>query len=174
MAQDTEKLVFFETPTVWYASNWFTNVPVILQYDETPLIEVVGGVQAAFTAQFSIYNKDGVYLARVKGSQMYLTEDGKKADLKLHHPDLCTVCELDGKTLFEVRRTAAAALKAEAELFTPDGRFLKGDDGAPTALVLTSGDTLKLGSFVFDNCSFNGLRIAVLIRSDGTTAMCIP
>ena len=76
------KLIFSESPTVEYATNTFKNVPVILQYDETPLIEVVQEQDAGFTSQFRICNKDGVYIAKARGSRLFLTEDGKKMNLK--------------------------------------------------------------------------------------------
>lgn len=120
------QLVFSSTPNVAFASNIFTGVPVILQSDDTPLIELVKEEPAGFTTQISIYHKDGTYLAKVKGSQMYLTPDGEKAGLKLRHPGLVTVCQLEQQTLFELRRDHAAALNLTAELYTPTGGFIKG------------------------------------------------
>jgi hypothetical protein len=123
---EAEQLVFSNSPTVEFASNLFTGVPVILQADDAPLIEMVKEEKAGFTTQISIYHKDGTHLAKVKGSQLYLTPDGEKAGLKLRHPGLLTVCELENETLFELRRDHAAALKLTAELYTPTGGFIKG------------------------------------------------
>jgi len=166
------ELIFSESPTVGYATNTFKNVPIILQYDETPLIEVVQEQDAGFTSQFNIYNKDGVYIAKAKGSQLYLTEEGKKVNLNMRHPHGATVCELDGQTLFEIRRTEAAALRTQAELFTPDGRFVRSNPhGVPCDLVLADGAPLSIGTITLVGNHFEGMRIGVLIRSDGTIAI---
>ena len=104
MTDATSNLIFFEGPEVEYASNRFKDVPVILQYGDTPLIEVVQLEGAGFTTKFSIYNRDSIYLAKVRGARLFLTDEGEKANLALRHPDLRTICELDGKTIFELSR----------------------------------------------------------------------
>lgn len=126
-----DNLIFHQSPTVEFATNYFHNVPVILQYDDQPLIEVVQDQSAGFTTQFSIFNKDGVYLAKVVGSRLFATDDGKKAGLSLTHPNRMTVCKVGDQVLFEITRKKAAALKTEAELFTPDGRFLRARGANP-------------------------------------------
>ena len=72
---------------------------MILQYEDTPLLEVVREQAAGYTTQFSIYHHDGTYLAKLKGSQLYATEAGKKAGLVLRHPPLKTICELNGSPI---------------------------------------------------------------------------
>jgi hypothetical protein len=168
MSEKVPDLVFFDTPEVEYASNYFRNVPVILQYDDQPLIEVVQEINVGFTTQFSIYNKDGIYLAKVTGTQIYRTEDGEKMSLNLRHPDLMTVCELEGKTLFEVRRAGAAALKMDAELYAPDGRFLKkADSGIPSELISADGSFLRIQQLTMIGSHFENCRIGIHVRSDG-------
>ena len=120
-----DDLHFQNSPTVKFCTNYFLNVKTLLQYDDTPLIAMTGSVSAGFETEFRIFNQDGVYIAKVTGSRLFLTPDGEKSNLELRHPDKMTVCELDGKTLFEVSRTGPAALSTEAELFTPDGAFLR-------------------------------------------------
>jgi hypothetical protein len=161
-------LVFFESPRVEFASNFFERVPVILQYDETPILEVVNTENAGFTTQFSIFHKDGTYLAKVKGSRLFLTDDGQKAKLRLRYPAGLTVCELDGRTLFEVRRKEAAALKAEAELFTPDGSFLKcSDEGLMGQIVRPGQEGLKIGGVTIKGMGFADCRIGIRVSSMG-------
>jgi hypothetical protein len=121
----TEQLIFSESPRIEISTNVFENVPTILQVHDTPLIEVIKEHAAGYTTQISIYHNDGTYLAKVKGSQLYATEDGKKAGIQVRHPGLLTVCELGGQTLFELRRDHAAALKLSAELHSPTGIFIK-------------------------------------------------
>ncbi len=166
MANEPDSLVFFESPEVEYAGNFFLNVPVILEYDDTPLIEVVQEQAAGYTTQFQIFNKDGIYIAKVKGSQVYMTEDGSKSNLKLRHPEKMTVCELDGQTIFEIRRKDAAAFKTQAELFTPDGRFMKSNEhGAPGSLISSDGTALSVGTNIMVGCRFENCRVGIHISS---------
>jgi hypothetical protein len=78
-----ETLIYEQTPIVHIASNTFIDVPIILQYDETPLIQVVRAAEAGFTTQIPIYHSEGTYLAKVVGSQIHATADGKKAGVSL-------------------------------------------------------------------------------------------
>jgi hypothetical protein len=136
------------------------------------LIEVVQLEGAGFTTQFSIYNRDGIYLAKVRGARLFLTDEGEKANLALRHPGLRTICELDGKTIFEVSPKEAGAVKAEAELYSPDGRFLKkADSGMPSELISADGSALRIGGIVMTGNYFEGLRIGVHIRRDGSLAI---
>jgi hypothetical protein len=165
-----EKLVFQSHPEVEIGSNKFINVPIILQFDDTPLIEVVNLQKTGFSTSIPIYHNDGTYLAKVVGSQIYSTEAGKKAGIKLHHPDQMTVCELNGQTIFEIRRTSAAALSAEAELFTPTGHFVKYKGHKPE-LINIDGNSLNIGGVIMSNSSFVNCRIGVWIKSDGSVGI---
>lgn len=166
MTNEPDKLIFFESPEVEFAGSFFIDVPIILEYDDKPLIEVVQEQEAGYTTQFQIYNKDGIYIAKVKGSQVYLTEDGSESNLKLKHPQGMTVCELDGQTIFEVRRKDAVALKTQAELFTPDGRFLKSNEqGVPSSLISPDGSALRVGTNIMVGCRLQRCRVGIHISS---------
>ena len=172
MSNETDSLVFFKSPEVEYASNFFKDVPVILQYDDSPLIEVIQEQDAGFTTQFKVFNQDGVYIAKVKGSQLFLTGEGSKSNLILRHPANITVCELDGQTLFEVRRKDAAALRTEAELYAPDGRFIKANNqGIPSELVSTDGSSLRVGGLTMIGNYFSGCRVGIQLRSNGSIGL---
>ncbi len=100
-------IFFFDSsPMIELCTNRFINAPVVLKYDDTPLISVTQTKKAGFTTEFAIYNSDGVYIGKVKGS---LVEDGKKSNLSRRQPPNMTVCELGGQTLFEIHRDKAAA-----------------------------------------------------------------
>lgn len=73
-----EKLIFQESPAVELCTNTFINVPIILQYDTTPLIEVVREQEAGHMVKIPIFHNDGTKLAVCKGSRLFLTEDGKR------------------------------------------------------------------------------------------------
>jgi hypothetical protein len=168
MTTDHQRLYFSLSPKVEFAGNYFQDVPVILQYDDTPIISVTQEVTTGFTTEIEIYSNDGTYLAKAKGSQLYPTEEGMKANLVLRHPQGLTVCELNGETLFEMRRDGPAALRTRAELFTPDGRFMKCDPaGVPSELISFDGTCLQVGQFHMVRNTFVGCRVGILIGSDG-------
>lgn len=164
------KLIFQETPEVLFGSNRFINVPTILQFDETPLIQVVKTECAGFSTEIPIYHSDGTYLAKVVGSQIYRTAEGKKAGIVLKHPDKMTVCELNGQTLFEIERATAASLKASAELYTPTGYFVKYMSDTPS-LIKTDGSALEVGGILMSGSTISGARIGVWIKSDGSVGI---
>ncbi len=164
------KLVFQNTPIVNFASNKFIDVPIVLQFDEIPLIEVVRNDTAGFTTKIPIYHSDGTYLAKAVGSRLHLTSDGEKAGLKLIHPDNMTVCKLDGKTLFEMRREGAASLSTTAELFTPEGFFVKYLEDAHS-LIDPDGNSLSAGGITMTNSTITGSQIGVWVKSDGSVAI---
>ena len=76
-------LIFQTTPEVTLATNKFINVPVILKYEDTNLIEIIKEEGLGFTTQIPIYHNDGTYLAKVNGNRIFLTKDGEKAGLKI-------------------------------------------------------------------------------------------
>ena len=161
-------LIFKTTPEVMFAGNRFINVPIILQYESTPLVEVVSEVQAGYAAQFSIYHEDGTYLAKVVGSRLIETPAGKKAGVTLRHPDKMTVCELNGRTIVEITRTEAAALKTQAELFCPDGHLVKSTN-RDLSLMLMKDQTapLQIGGVSISGSTFNGFRIGFHLTKGG-------
>ena len=167
-----ESLTFHSHPAVELATNTFVNVPIILQYDEVPLIEVVQTEEAGFTTQIPIYHPDGTYLAKAVGSRLFLTEAGKLSGLLLEHPDRATVCKLGKKILFEIHRSEAAALKTQAELYTPDGRFVKCSDSPVPELYSADGSALTIrGGIVMAGNMFRGCRIGIWIKRDGSVAI---
>lgn len=172
MSENNEQLLFSAAPEIVFATNRFINVPVILQYDETPLIEVVNEVQAGYTTKFSIYHNDGTYLAKVVGSRLFSTPDGVKAGLQLSFPDLMTVCKMENRTLFEIRRRESAALATEAELFTPDGSFIRSRGPEFSGSILKMKDQpLSVGRLTLFECTLSGCPIGIHVRSNGTTGV---
>jgi len=161
------RLVFQKVPEVEFGSNKFINCPIIFQFDDTPLIELIKLEQAGFSTQIPIYHEDGTYLAKVVGSQLFPTDEGKRAGINLHHYDKLTVCELKNRTLFEIRREGPAALKTTAELFTPSGYFVKYTDNQ-SSLFNASGDSLNIRGMVIRSSTFIDCRIGVWVKSDGS------
>jgi len=162
---ERENLVYVPTNKVVFATNTFINVPIILQYEDEPLIETVSIVDAGYTAQFNLYNQDGVRIAVAKGNQLYKTSDGEKSNLVIRYPDKRTVAELDGKTLFEISRNEAAALNLEAELFTHQGTFLRCHDSIDVRSI-GNDEPLALRGMVLSQNIFSNMPVGVTVRSD--------
>jgi len=166
-----DKMIFKSSPVVTIASNKFINVPTILQYEETPLIEIIKVQPAGFTTEIQIYHSDGSYLAKVVGSRLFLTKEGKKADLSLIYPNKMTVCKLGEKVLFEIIREEAAALKTRAELYTPDGCFVKLTEAPQPEIFDASGHSLRIKGITMVGNTFIGRRIGIWIKKDGLVSI---
>lgn len=161
------ELIFSSSPEFELASNTFVDVPIILQYDDTPIIQIAKTEDASFTTEISIFHNDGTYLAKAKGTQLYATEAGKKAGVTLRHPDLMTVCEINGNTLFEITRQGAAALKGIAELYTPDGSFIKVNDQGLGGYVLDQQNNshLNINGMMMSGCRIERCAVGIMISS---------
>lgn len=164
-------LIYQSSPAVTVASNRFINVPTILQFDDTPLISVVREAQLGYTSEIPIYHTDGTYLAKVRGTRVYPTEDGKKAGVQVHQYQGLWECKVDGRTAFEIRQQPGDAFRTDAELYTPEGCFVRVADGPIPTVMSASGSALKVGGITMTGCSFQNMRIGVWIRSDGSVAI---
>ncbi len=164
-------LTYTESPVFAFAGNQFRDVPIILQVDRTPMIEVVKEVRAGYQIQFYIYREDGTELAKVKGTRIFPTEDGKKAGLAPRSLHKVYVCEMEGKTVFELRREQAAALKLSAELYAPNGSFVKVNPDLISGYVPGGSDSqLEIMASIVGN-TIIGARIGVLVDSAGGVAV---
>ena len=95
----------------------------------------------------------GQKLAVAKGNQLYATAEGERAGVAMRNLSDGTVCEINGKPAFEIRRKGAAALKITAELYTFDGAFLKWSEESLSGLLsLEPGKPLQIGGSTIQNC----------------------
>lgn len=166
--RNTMELIYQTSPTVTFATNTFTNVPTILQFDDTPLISIVKEENLGFTSEIPIFHADGTYLAKVRGTRVFPTEAGKKAGIVMKSLPNVTACELDGRTLFEIAHQKGDAFRATAELYTPTGYFVRSTDSDLPRLLKSDGTALDVGGIRMTNCSFSGVRIGIWIKSDGS------
>jgi hypothetical protein len=166
-----ETLTYQTAPVVTLCTNRFVNVPIILQFDETPLISIVKNESLRYTTEIPIYHADGTYLAKVNGTRIYATEAGEKAGLVMEHPAHMTVCKMGKKTLFEIHHETGDAFRMQAELFTPSGFFVKTSDAAVPALIRKSGEFLQIQGVIMSHNTFVGCRIGVWVKSDGSCAL---
>jgi len=143
----TNSLLFSPGAVIRYGGNRFVNVPVILQVDGTPLIEVISNNEISRTTQFTIFNVDGTLLATAVGTCLFCTTEGVKAGLEIKYPTRATVCVIGSRILFEVRRVAAAALTITAELFSPKGLLVRSSNEVPLAIFAKDGSQLATADF---------------------------
>lgn len=165
------KLIYQTAPVVTFATNRFINVPVILQYDDTPLISIVREESLGFTTQIPIYHSDGTYLAKVKGTRVYPTKDGEKAGIQVRQLSGMWVCEMGNQTLFEIHQEQGDAFRTSAELQTPDGCFVKCTDAPKPELIDASGNALQVGGVTLIGNTFQGMSIGVWLKSNGSCSI---
>lgn len=166
-----DKLIYQTAPRVTFATNQFINVPVILQFDDTPLISIIKEQQLGFTTEIPIFHADGTYLAKVRGTRVYPTEEGKKVGITMRNPADMTVCEMDGRTIFEIHHQPGDAFRTSAELYTPTGYFIKGTDKPMPEVIKSDGQALRVGGIIMSNNIFSGCRIGIWLKSDGSCSL---
>lgn len=166
-----DKLIYQSKPVVVLATNTFVNVPVVLQFDDTPLISVVREEKLGFTTEVPIYHEDGTYLAKVRGTRVYATEAGKKSGLEVRQFANAWACEINKRIAFEVKHQPGDAFRTTAELYTPEGYFVKTTDAPTPELLDASGNVLKVGGVTMVGNVFQGMRIGVWIKSDGSVSI---
>jgi hypothetical protein len=158
-------VIFQEHPEVEIATNKFIGVPTIIQWEDTPLIEVGKFEPAGYTTRFTVYHNDGTPIAVVRGSRIIRTDEGKRAKIEQRTaPDL-TALELEGKTIIEMRRKGAAALKGWAEIYAPEGVFIKAND-TDMAAILGNGTGIPVLSGI-RNGVFKEHLIAIHVTKNG-------
>ena len=168
------EFIFSETTSVECATNMFVNVPIILQYEDTPLIEVVQAETVGRTTEFRIYYSDGTYLAKLKGARLFPTPQGEKAGLAVKQPQDMTVCEMNGKPIIELKRIGAAAIATQAELYTPYGAFVKSRNSeSPIEFFAGPGEPLRVGAVSILHSAFTGCDIGVLVKANGSVSVCV-
>jgi hypothetical protein len=165
------KLVFQSSPSVTIATNTFINIPVILKYEDTPLIEVIKEQGIGFTTQIPIYHSDGTYLAKVKGNRVFPTEAGKKANINIRDEQGKFICNLENRVMFELTHGIGDAFKANAELYTPDGYFVKCPDAPKLELFDIKGNLIQVGGILMSGNIFHNLSIGIWIRKNGSLAI---
>lgn len=164
---NTDTFIFQTTPKVLFATNTFVNVPIILKYEDVNLIEIVKEAQLGFTTQIPIYHSDGTYIAKVKGMRLFPTEHGKKVGLTIDKYKGLWVCKMNNQILFEVQQQTGDSFKATAELFTPDGYFVKCTSDLSLNSINTDGP-LKIGGLTMSGNTFMGCKIGIWVKKNGS------
>jgi hypothetical protein len=165
------ELIFQSSPRITIATNTFINVPIILMYEDTPLIEVIKEQDIGFTTQIPVYHSDGTYLAKVKGNRIFPTEAGRKANIVIRDTPGKFICSLDNKEIFELTHGVGNAFRADAELYTPDGYFVKCSDAPKPQLFDLKGNAIKVAGITMSGNVFQNLAIGIWLRKDGSCAI---
>ena len=167
MAQDRHGLDFSQPPEVTCATNVFEDVPVILQYRDDVLVEIVRMPDGSYTTSFVIFDETGTKLAVVQGIQIYPTAEGSGSGIELSFFEDRTVCRHAGDMRFEIERTGPESLRLSAELHAPDGRLIVvPHDGLPA--LLERGEPIPLSGVVMKANRFTGVPIALHVHRDGS------
>lgn len=165
------ELIFQESPKIVVATNTFIKVPVILRYDDTALMEIIKEQNIGFTTQIPAYHSDGTYLAKVTGNRVYPTAAGKKANIEVRDTPGKFICSLGGKVMFELSHGVGDMFKAQAELFAPDGYFVKCSDNPKPELFDLTGKAIKVGGITMIGNVFQNLSVGIWLRKDGSCAI---
>jgi hypothetical protein len=168
---NTDKLIFQTIPQVTIATNTFINTPIILKYEDINLIEIIKEAELGFTTQIPIYHSDGTYLAKVVGTRMFATEEGKKAGIIVDKLKGVSVCKMGTQTLFEIYHQEGDSFKTQAELYTPDGCFVKCSDSPNLGLIDMNGQSIKVGGIHMSNCTLNDFKIGLWLKKDGSASL---
>ena len=132
------------------------------------MMEIIHEQSIGFTSQFPIYHPDGTYLAKVKGNRVYPTADGKKANISIEQPFGKTICKLDNKVLFELTHGVGDDFKANAELYTPDGYFLKCPDSLQPQLFDSKSKSIRIGGNIISGSTFVNCNVGIWLKKDGS------
>jgi hypothetical protein len=165
---ETNPLIYQTSPKVTIATNTFVNVPIILQYEDTNLIEIIKEAGLGFTTQIPIYHSDGTFLAKIKGNRSYPTKEGEKAGITIDKYHGLWVCKMNNRTLFEIYQQTGDAFKTTAELYTPDGYFVKCSDEPTPVLIDTKGTSLKIGGVIMSGNTISDFKIGIWVKKNGS------
>jgi hypothetical protein len=78
---------------------------------------------------------------------------------------------MDKHTLFEIQQQTGDAFKTTAELYTPDGYFVKCSDAPTPHLIDTKGSELKIGGMIMSGNMISGFRVGIWLRRDGSCSI---
>ena len=78
---------------------------------------------------------------------------------------------LSNRLLFELSHGVGEAFKANAELYTPDGYFVKCTDSPKPELIDLTGTAMRVGGVTMIGNVFQNLSVGIWLRKDGSCAL---
>ena len=76
--------------------------------------------------------------------------------------------------MFELSHGVGYEFKADAELYTPDGYFIKCSDFPKPELFDVNGNAIKVGGITMTGNIFRDLSVGIWQRKDGSCAVGVP
>jgi hypothetical protein len=117
--------------------------------------------------KYQFITQTDLILAKVKGNRVYPTEAGEKANIEIRDTPGKFICSLDNKVMFELSHGVGEEFKADAELYAPDGYFVKCSDSPKPELFDVKGNTIKVGGITLMGNVFQNLSDGIWLRKDG-------
>jgi len=162
------KLIFQKSPIVTLSTNRFINVPVILKFEDTNLIEIVREDTFNYTTKIPIFHSDGTKLAVVTGNRPYPTEIGKTAGITVDKYKGLWVCKMGNQILFEMILQTGDSFKLSAELYAPEGYFVKCTDIITLQQIRMTEEALSIGELTMSGNTIQGVKTGIWMKRDGS------
>jgi|SRR5665648_55 len=162
------KLIFQKSPIVTLSTNRFINVPVILKFEDTNLIEIVRENTFNYTTKIPIFHSDGTELAVVRGNRLFPTEIGKTAGITIDKYKGLWVCKMGNQILFEMILQTGDSFKLSAELYAPEGYFVKCTDITTLQQIKITGEALTIGELTLSGNTFARCNTGIWMKKDGS------
>ncbi len=164
-------VVQFPSVVVKFASNTLINVPVILQFEDTPLLEVVRSIHGQPDDKIALFASDGGKLGYMQGERLFLTSDGEKVGAKIDHKADAKVLRIDGKERYVLRKPRPFEMHPKFELYTPTGILVAGEpDMIPGLTSPGSSEPLSLQGAIFEGNTLSGCQIGFWFDRQGSIA----
>lgn len=133
---------------------YYSLVPSLATNELINLIEAEGHcsivlgkeVKLSSSIEAPMYSFDGVYWAKIKGTRIYLTQEGQAAGIKVYKKPLVWSYILEKQTLFEVRYLSTEFFTRYATLCSYDGYFVS----YPDSVALKENNISKKADRVFN------------------------
>lgn len=168
MSEAEKDITIVQGAVVQFAGNTFDDVPVILQYESTPLLWLADAVSGRLESRAKVYNRDGVYIAKLRGRRLDRTMDGEKSNIEVRHGDGLLALLLDGAPLAEFRRTSPALLEVQTELYSPTGVLLV---GRPTPASGAAAQVLNRVVIPVRGLTFQMWMVGVHVAASGLVTL---
>jgi len=105
---------------------------------------------------------------RLKATEFILPKQEKKVNIEIRDTPGKFICSLENKVMFELSHDVGDAFKADAELYAPDGYFVKCSDAPNPELFDLTGNAIKVGGVTMIGNVFQNLSVGIWLRKDGS------
>ena len=159
---------FDSPPEIVLATNTFINIPVVLKYDETPLIEMIHTQDFGFTTRVHIYHSDGSPIGNVTGKRLFLVNEEKQVAIDIKETTDKLTCRLLNKVVFQIASSKEASLNMMCELYIPGGYMVKCSGWSKPQLFDPNGDIIPVGGVLVNGCIFRNSPVGIWLKQNGS------